>query len=83
MGDEIVYDEAWDESAEQLVPNPSSGDESDDLWRLWIKDRNSPYFSRIGDRYKPPDHSILLYVHRSVTGNKRACLVNRTGPSGC
>lgn len=31
MGDEIVYDEAWDESAEQLVPNPSSGNESDDL----------------------------------------------------
>ena len=27
----------------------------------------------------PPDHYNLPYVHPSVTGNKRACLVNRTG----
>lgn len=29
MGDGIVYNEVWDKTAEQLVPNPSCGDESD------------------------------------------------------
>ena len=28
MGDGMVYDEVWDETTEELVSNPSSGDES-------------------------------------------------------
>ena len=31
MGDKTVYDEAWNETIEELVSTPSSGDENDTI----------------------------------------------------
>lgn len=52
MGDWVVYDEAWDQTVEELVSNSSSGDESDIFEDCESKNRDSSHFSHIGDRFE-------------------------------
>ena len=52
MGNWIVYDEAWNDTVEGLVSNPSSRDESAIFEDFESKNRDSSYFSHIGDRFE-------------------------------
>lgn len=47
----MVYDETWDETAEELVSTPSSGDKKSDTFED-CRDRDCPIFPHVGGRFK-------------------------------
>lgn len=47
----MVYDETWDETAEELVSTPSSGDKKSDTFED-CRDRDCPFFPHVGGRFK-------------------------------
>lgn len=47
-----MYDEAWDETVEELVSTPSTGEQCDTLKECEYENRDSPRFSHFGDQFK-------------------------------
>lgn len=72
----MLSDVAWDVTVEELVSNPSSGDESNNFEDIERKISDPPYFLYIGDRFElwaSPNHWIFpMYASLTNDGTKQA-----------